>query len=250
MNNRSKKLLSLLLRTLLVLTVATTFVSLGLWQWDRAQQHQELEAELASIASLERVELTSIFPPIEALDGEIANRLVRAEGRYLQFFTAPNQAHGDYEVGLFEVSGSSPRAAILVARQILGGESSEVAPRGVTGRVEISARILPTQREDLSESKSLDRQELPRIDSALLVEELSDSSLALYDGYLLLQEERINGEQSSIEKIPDQIAEPTIPGYYWQHISYVVIWFLMAALVLYLPFYQVRRNRLVQEEKI
>jgi hypothetical protein len=31
-----------------------------------------------------------------------------------------------------------------------------------------------------------------------------------------------------------------IPGYYWQHISYVVIWWLMAALVIWAPFYRRR----------
>jgi hypothetical protein len=31
-----------------------------------------------------------------------------------------------------------------------------------------------------------------------------------------------------------------IPGFYWQHLSYVVIWGLMAGVVLYLPFYRRR----------
>jgi hypothetical protein len=38
-------------------------------------------------------------------------------------------------------------------------------------------------------------------------------------------------------------AKPNVPGYYWQHISYVVIWWLMALVVLFLPFYQVSRKR-------
>jgi hypothetical protein len=29
-----------------------------------------------------------------------------------------------------------------------------------------------------------------------------------------------------------------VAGYYWQHISYVAIWWLMAAIVLYLPFHR------------
>ncbi|MFM8842404.1 MAG: hypothetical protein ACKOFU_06835, partial [Actinomycetota bacterium] len=63
-------------------------------------------------------------------------------------------------------------------------------------------------------------------------------------GFLLLQSERIEGNQSNLNQIPDSIAEPTIPGYYWQHLSYVVIWSLMALLTLYLPFYQRQRNRI------
>jgi Mg2+ and Co2+ transporter CorA len=41
------------------------------------------------------------------------------------------------------------------------------------------------------------------------------------------------------------MARPTVPGYYWQHIAYVVIWFLMAVVTLYLPFYQRRRTKLL-----
>ena len=36
---------------LLVLIVATTFSLLALWQWDRAEGHQELEAEMNRIAT-------------------------------------------------------------------------------------------------------------------------------------------------------------------------------------------------------
>jgi hypothetical protein len=32
-------------------------------------------------------------------------------------------------------------------------------------------------------------------------------------------------------------------GYYWQHISYVIIWWLMAVIVIYLPFYRKRQER-------
>jgi hypothetical protein len=34
--------------------------------------------------------------------------------------------------------------------------------------------------------------------------------------------------------------ETEFNGYYWQHISYVVIWWLMAALVIWAPFYKRR----------
>lgn len=261
-NKTSSRYLSLLLQFVAVLVIATVFISLGLWQWDRAKQHQELEEELTKIASTEVVEMNSIFEPVKALDGQIANRLVAVEGRYIQFFLAYNQSVSDrsttnqsttnqvseatFQVGLFEVAGSSPGAAILVARQI--STSLEGAPRA-SERVALTARILPTQREDLDPAARGIPERLSRIDSALLVETIQDSSLALYDGFLLLNQETIDGVSSSLTLIPDQIAEPTIPGYYWQHISYVIIWFLMAALILYLPFYQVRRNKLMVSER-
>lgn len=245
-NKTSSRSLSLLLQFFAVLVIAGLFISLGLWQWDRAKQHKEVEGRLAEIASSEVTPMTSIFKPVNALDGEIANRLITVEGRYLQFFLASNQADDStFQVGLLEVEGSTPRAAILVARQI--STDLEEVP-STTEKIAITARILPTQREDLDPSARGNLERLSRIDSALLVEKIADSSLALYDGFLLLNQESIGGVASALNLIQDQIAEPTVPGYYWQHISYVIIWFLMAGLVLYLPFYQIRRNKLLSSE--
>lgn len=252
--HRASHLLLRLGQGLLVLIIATVFTALALWQWDRAEEHQRVEAELTRIASLDPAPLTSIHQPQVALDGEVTNRMVSVTGRYIDYFTAAGQREGSYEVGLLQVSGSTPRAGILVAREI----SSEEVSRGTTddlaqrslpfGEVQLIARLLPTQREDRDPSARIgggpDR--LARIDSAILLERLDDPSLALYDGFLLLHEERVDDQFTKLDLIPDVVAEPTIPGYYWQHISYVVIWLLMAALTLYLPFYQRRRNRLPQ----
>lgn len=247
-NRTSNPRLSLLFQFVLVALFAAIFASLGLWQWDRAAQHKELEAELNRIASSEVVGINSVLKPIRALDGEVANRNVSVRGRYLQFFLASNQSSGStFQVGLMEVEGSRPRAAILVARQVSADLKRVPSPSDL---VDLTARILPTQREDLDPSaKGVDGR-LSRIDSALLVERRGATSLALYDGFLLLRDESIDGRMSTLNLIPDQIAEPTIPGFYWQHISYVIIWFLMAALVLYLPFYQLRRNKLLSSELV
>lgn len=250
-STRTRNLLLRLGQAFLVLTIAATFSALALWQWDRAQGHQELEAELARIATLEPVPLTTIHSPQIALDGEDANRMVEVTGRYLDFFIASGQTDGQtdgqkevsYSVALMEVTGSSPRAAILVAREI-PSRSTIAIP--LNSEVELLARLLPAQREDRDPEARLegDDDALSRIDSAILLDRLPDPNLALYDGYLLLHQEIVAGSESRVDLIPDLVAEPTIPGYYWQHISYVVIWFLMAALTLYLPFYQRKRNRL------
>ena len=241
--NGTRGLFLRLIQGLLVLVIAATFSALALWQWDRAQSHQELELELARIATLEPVSLLSIHSPQIALDGEDANRMVEVTGRYIDAFTAAGQAEGSFGVALMEVAGSSPRAAILVARE-LASPSANAIPLDL--EVRLLARLLPSQREDRDPEARLggDEETLSRIDSAILLDRLPDPNLALYDGYLLLHEEIVAGSESTVDVIPDTVAEPTIPGYYWQHISYVVIWFLMAALTLYLPFYQRKRNRL------
>ena len=242
--NRIRRFILLAGQTLLVAILVATFSALALWQWDRAEQHQELERELTRIAAIEPVPLTSIHRPKIALDGEIANRLVTVDGRYIDAYIAKEQDEGNYQVMLLEVEGSAPRAAILVAREILDRSMTEVNSEEVGAEVQLLARLLPTQREDRDTGarSSGDASSLVRIDSALLLERIADPSLTLYDGYLLLQQEEQGRSVVELTQIPDQIAEPTIPGYYWQHISYVVIWFLMAGLTLYLPFYQRTRN--------
>jgi hypothetical protein len=252
--NRSNRFLILLGQAVLVLALVSTFTALALWQWDRAKAHQELERELDQIAALDPVPLISIHKPQVALDGEITNRMVTLTGRYLDSFIARGQVIGEgpetekssYHVALFEVDGSRPRAGILVAREIINSQ----AGTDMKEPAELLARLLPAQREDRDPAarSSGDQQDLVRIDSALLPERITDPSLALYDGYLLLHRETRAGVNLDLALIPDEIAEPTIPGYYWQHISYVIIWFLMAALTLYLPLYQRRRNRLMRSE--
>lgn len=244
--HRTSRFLLQIGQGLLVLVIAAVFTFLALWQWDRAEEHQRLEAELTRIASLDPAPFTSLHQPQIALDGEVTNRMVSVSGKYIDYFTAAGQREGAYEVGLLQVSGSTPRAGILVAREISSGE---VEQRGYPdGEVQLIARLLPTQREDRDPGARIGggSERLARIDSAILLERIDDPSLALYDGFLLLHEERVDEVVTELEVIPDGIAEPTIPGYYWQHISYVVIWLLMAALTLYLPIYQRRRNRLQQ----
>jgi hypothetical protein len=78
---------------------------------------------------------------------------------------------------------------------------------------------------------------ISRLDSAVVVG-LTD--LDLYDGYILARSEASDGQNLQRTRVTEEKINPKIPGYYWQHISYVVIWWLMAVVVLYLPFYRRR----------
>lgn len=233
---------------LALLLTASIFVSLGLWQWSRASQLQELKQELNAIAEVAPVPLSEIHQPRLPLDGAIVNRKVLVSGRYVASFIARGQRGGDLEVALLLVPASVPASAsdskssgaILVARQILS-DSNLTLP---SGEVKLVARLLPAQQEDFDPNARLTERsdDLVRISSALLEGQVQAS---LYDGYLLLRSEQSSGVGSQLRVIPDQIARPTVPGYYWQHIAYVVIWFLMAAVTLYLPIYQRRRTKLL-----
>jgi cytochrome oxidase assembly protein ShyY1 len=224
-----KELPSKIGAALIVLILCATFIRLGFWQLDRAGEFQELQKPY-----IERpvINLSQVASPGENLSDDSINQIVRFSGRYLDQYIAPNQedkygVKSDWVVGLLEVDSGG---AILVVRSI---SNTEVLP----GKVDITGRLFNRQFDDRATKSS---SQLSRIDPALLVASYDQK---LFDGFVLAQSESINGIELDIKRPELDPAKPSVPGYYWQHISYVVIWWLMALVVLFLPFYQVSRKR-------
>ena len=96
---------------------------------------------------------------------------------------------------------------------------------------------MPRQFEDRSEK--LDGQ-LSRLDPSLVSALYPDN---LYDGFVVANSELVDGKEVVIPRVSVAPARPTVPGYYWQHLSYVVIWWLMALVVLFMPFYNRWRSK-------
>jgi cytochrome oxidase assembly protein ShyY1 len=213
----------------IVLILCATFIRLGFWQLDRAGEFQELQKPY-----IERpvINLSQVAIPGENLSDDSINQIVNFSGRYLEQHIAPNQedksgVKSDWVVGLLEVNSGG---AILVVRSISNAELP-------IGNVEITGRLFNRQFDDRAEKAS---SKLSRIDPALLV---SSYEQKLFDGFVVAQSEKINGVEIDLKRPELDPAKPNVPGYYWQHISYVVIWWLMALVVLFLPFYQVSRKR-------
>ena len=213
----------------IVLILCATFIRLGFWQLDRAGEFQELQRPY-----IERpvINLSQVASPGENLSDDSINQIVRFSGKYLDQYIAPNQedkygVRSDWIVGLLQVDSGG---AILVVRSI---SNTEVLP----GKVDITGRLFNRQFDDRAKKSS---SQLSRIDPALLVASYDQK---LFDGFVLAQSESINGIELDIKRPELDPAKPSVPGYYWQHISYVVIWWLMALVVLFLPFYQVSRKR-------
>ena len=224
-----KELPSKIGAALIVLILCATFIRLGFWQLDRAGEFQELQKPY-----IERpvINLSQVASPGENLSDDSINQIVRFSGKYLDQYIAPNQedkfgVRSDWIVGLLQVDSGG---AILVVRSI---SNTEVLP----GKVDITGRLFNRQFDDRAKKSS---SQLSRIDPALLVASYDQK---LFDGFVLAQNESINGIELDIKRPELDPAKPSVPGYYWQHISYVVIWWLMALVVLFLPFYQVSRKR-------
>ena len=223
--NRTKVFLT----AILILALMSTFIALGFWQLDRARSLKELQKPYQEQPI---VALSDIANTNSNLADESVNRIVTFTGRYVAEFDAPNQRDKDgrtenWLVGLMEVDGGG---AILVVRS---NQNSEI-PKG---NISITGRLLPRQFED--RSQKLDGQ-LSRLDPSLVSALYPDN---LYDGFVVANSELVDGKEVDIPRVAVAPARPTVPGYYWQHLSYVVIWWLMALVVLFMPFYNRWRSK-------
>ena len=217
-----------------VLAIAALFVGLGFWQLQRAADLKE-SLKVARTVDTNIVTLQSVAQPRTALGEAAFNRTVSLTGKYIANFRAPNQVDGngvvaDWEVALAQVD---ERSAILVVRglwseRLLNPEIQQ------SMNIDIQGVLVASQFADRADNVP---GIISRLDSAVVVG-LTD--LDLYDGYIQARSESVRGAQLERSRITEEKINPKIPGYYWQHISYVVIWWLMTAVVLYLPFYRRR----------
>ena len=213
----------------MILALCGSFIRLGFWQLDRAADLKELQKPYIEQPV---VPLTDIAAPAENLSDSAINRIVTFSGRYVAQTDAPGQKDkngrvGTWLVGAFEVNGSG---TILVVRSYKDAELPK-------GEVTIVGRLLVRQFEDrVAKSEG----SLSRLDPSLWV---GMSDLPIFDGYVVASSETLDGAQLELPRVVIDPARPNVPGYYWQHISYVVIWWLMALVVVFLPFYgRKRRN--------
>ena len=222
-------------KTLVVLTLVAIFGLLGLWQLDAANNLQE-----AKNAAPDPIvyQLSDLASPATALDSRSVAKKVSLRGNYILTFRAPNQIDqqglmSDWEVGLMQVDESS---AILVVRGYWKDRLTEPRIAMSTG-VDLQAVVQPRQFEDrVRNSPGV----ISRIDSSVIVA-LTD--LDLYDGFLVATGEQVSEGVITRDRIDVAEVKSKATGYYWQHISYVIIWWLMAAIVIYLPFYRKRQER-------
>ena len=222
-------------KALVVLTLVAIFGLLGLWQLDAANDLQE-----AKNAAPDPIvyQLSDLASPATALDSRSVAKKVSLRGNYILTFRAPNQIDqqglmSDWEVGLMQVDESS---AILVVRGYWKDRLTEPAIAMSTG-VDLQAVVQPRQFEDrVRNSPGV----ISRIDSSVIVA-LTD--LDLYDGFLVATGEQVSEGVITRDRIDVAEVKSKATGYYWQHISYVIIWWLMAAIVIYLPFYRKRQER-------
>ena len=163
---------------------------------------------------------------------------VSADGNYIATYKSENQVSDGvsataWEVGVLQVDANS---AILVVRGLWADRLVE--PQiAMSQKVSVTGVLQPSQSSDRGPNSA---DNLARVDSTLLLTKDGLADFDLYDGFILTNTEIVDGTKIDRTRLEISVDNSKVPGYYWQHISYVFIWWLMAALVLYLPFYRRR----------
>lgn len=218
---------------LAVLLGSGVFFELGLWQLHRAQSTSRLGKVIPSAVP---VALTDVDVAGKNIYTAAVNRIVTLQGRYVENYVAPTQSvsglgYKDLSVGLFLISKNR---AILVVRGLNDGTFTFNDQT-----LSIVGRLYPRQHEDhgFNSAKSLGR-----IDPALIA---GTGGYSLFDGYVIATTEvDSHGKVVSGTRIPAPLLQQSISGFYWQHISYVVIWWFMGLLLLAAPFISRRSAKL------
>ena len=207
-------------------------VQLGFWQLHRAQALNEATAPTPDqpVIALTEVASAGMNLPVKAV-----NRIVSASGTYQKSFVARDQkVNGDQVADLdVRILKLENQFSVLVVRGIAENQLPDIS-----SKVDVIGRLYPRQNVDRAFIKP---GELSRIDPALIV---SKEFPFLYDGYIVLKSEKILDDvQSTTEFIQSPQISQRVAGFYWQHISYVVVWWFMAVLLLVLPLFPQMRQR-------
>lgn len=217
-----------------VIALAAIFVGLGIWQLQRAADLKD-SLKVATTIDTQVVPLESVTTPRVSLPPTAVNKTVSVSGQYIQNFRAPDQIDGDgkqsdWEVALLQVGTDS---AILVVRGLWSERllNPDIQQSMV---IDIEGLLVASQYDDRSVNTA---GVISRLDSAVIT---SLTDLDLYDGYVLASKESTRTMALDRTRVTPEKLTSKIPGFYWQHLSYVVIWGLMAGVVLYLPFYRRR----------
>ena len=222
---------------LLVLALVLVLIGLGKWQLDSAASVKEAKAA-AKLVDPNTYPLEELAAPTLPLDSRNVNKKVSVSGFYVANFKAPLQQDvdgtvSDWEVALLQIDGSTPPSGILVVRGLWEDRllNPEVA---MSTKISLVGTLQPRQYDDRADNEP---GIISRLDSSVIVG-LVD--LQLYDGFIAINSESTRDGELVRERVIPPTPVSRTAGYYWQHISYVAIWWLMAAIVLYLPFYRRR----------
>ena len=221
-----KKLAKQFVFTAAWLLLIYTGFELGVWQLNKAQN---LSASTAPVADQPVIELYKVSSAGLNIPLKAVNRIVSASGEYSDKYIARDQKLVDEKIVDLDVRllDLDTGHSVLIVRGLASEPLTEIS-----SNVEVVGRLYPRQNVDRAFPKL---GELSRIDPALVV---SEQTPFLYDGYIVLKSEKLSPQiDTQFSPIPSPQISQRISTFYWQHISYVVVWWFMAVLLLIAPLF-------------
>ncbi len=221
-----KKLAKQFVFTAAWLLLIYTGFELGVWQLNKAQN---LSASTAPVADQPVIELSKVSSAGLNIPLKAVNRIVSASGEYSDKYIARDQKLVDEKIVDLDVRllDLDTGHSVLIVRGLASEPLTEIS-----SNVEVVGRLYPRQNVDRAFPKP---GELSRIDPALVV---SEQTPFLYDGYIVLKSEKLSPQiDTRFSPIPSPQISQRISTFYWQHISYVVVWWFMAVLLLIAPLF-------------
>ncbi len=233
---RMKATIKKVLQGFAVLVLVSIFLGLGFWQLSRANEMQNPKVVAVDRKVYSLAELTE---PTGSVPVNSIGKMARTTGNFIANYKAPNQIDGDGVVADWEVVllQNETNTEILVVRGLWKDRLQE--PQiAMSNRVEVVGTLMPRQFDDRAANTP---SQLSRLDSSILV---STTNLQLYDGFIMAKSEKVRTGAIERQRVLPPKLTFGVPGYYWQHISYVVVWWFMAGLVIWMPFYKRREDKL------
>jgi cytochrome oxidase assembly protein ShyY1 len=216
--------------TLLAVVLVAACVRLGFWQLDRARAVQDSQR---AVADAPTAALETVTRPEGDLPGSAVGRSVRVTGRYAPrtFLVAGRGANGSAASGSWVVSvlRTSSGAGVVVVRGWVPGTPTP-PPAPATGEVTVTGRLASSEPPggDLPPGTTLPPDQLPAVDA---VDVMRDVDFPLYDGYLVAAEQQ-PPDPAVLTPVAQPRAVSQVPGFYGQHLAYVLLWWLFGLFVI------------------
>ncbi len=212
--------------TLVALVLVVTFVLLGFWQLSRAQAFLGPRDDPPAVA------VQTLSPAGGQLPDDAVGRRVTATGTYDQAHpllvadrgTGGGAGQGDWVVGVLRLDDGS---GLLVLRGWVA--SAADAPPLPTGPVTVSGRLAASEPADggLPPGAPAPAGTIVAVNP---VDVLQVVPYQVHDGYLVAGSQQ-PADATTLTAVRADPPGTTVPGYLWQHVGYVGLWWLFAVFV-------------------
>jgi len=244
------------LRLLAVALVAAALCgAAGRWQYERWHGKRDANAELRANAAAAPVPVETLLAPGRAFDPALRMRPVRASGRYDpagEVYVRQRQVENEAAFLVVTPLRTTAGPVLLVVRGWVpaGGSALETprVPAPPDGEVSVLGRAYPS--EPGGSSTRLPDRQVNRIDAAAIGQRLGAET---FQGYAELVDQQPpnagpasagspgagspGAGKTSLSVLPTpDLSNPAGGADEWQHLAYVVQWYLFAVIALLAPF--------------